>query len=88
MAHDRNSPLFSPGRIGPLHRGKRVIVALMTTRHADAEGFVTEEGLACYTARAAGGVGLVAVERRRRSRRAIASAYAAVYGRVDAAATA
>ena len=62
MARDGNSPLFSPGRIGPLHLENRVIMAPMTTRHADAEGFVTEDGLAYYGARAAGGVGLVTVE--------------------------
>ncbi len=62
MARDGNSPLFSPGRIGPLHLENRVIMAPMTTRRADAEGFVTEDGLAYYGARAAGGVGLVTVE--------------------------
>nr|WP_052231978.1 FAD-dependent oxidoreductase [Methylobacterium sp. ZNC0032] len=62
MARDGTNPLFTPGRIGPLHLGNRVIMAPMTTRHADAEGFVTEEGLAYYAARAAGGVGLVTVE--------------------------
>ncbi len=34
----------------------------MTTRNADAEGFVTEDSLAYYRARAAGGVGLITVE--------------------------
>src|SRR3954465_4406653 len=34
----------------------------MTTRLADAEGFVTEDSLAYYDARARGGAGLVTVE--------------------------
>lgn len=54
--------LFSPGRIGPLALKNRVIMAPMTTRKADAEGFVTEDGVAYYRARAEGGVGLVTVE--------------------------
>lgn len=54
--------LFSPGRIGPLMLKNRVVMAPMTTRLADAEGFVTEDSLAYYRARAAGGVGLVTVE--------------------------
>ena len=54
--------LFSPGTIGPLTLKNRVIMASMTTRRADAEGFVTEAGIAYYKARAKGGVGLITVE--------------------------
>jgi len=38
------------------------VLPSMTTRAADAEGFVTEDTLAYYQARVAGGVGLVTVE--------------------------
>lgn len=54
--------LLTPGRIGPLTLKNRVIMAPMTTRKADAEGFVTESAIAYYQARALGGVGLITVE--------------------------
>jgi len=54
--------LFSPGQIGPLTLKNRVIMAPMTTRKADAEGFVTDATIAYYKARAEGGVGLITVE--------------------------
>lgn len=54
--------LLMPGRIGPLALKNRVVMAPMTTRTADAEGFVTEATLAWYRARAGGGVGLITVE--------------------------
>lgn len=54
--------LFSPGRIGPLRLDNRIVMAPMTTRKADAEGHVTEDGIAYYRARAEGGVGLITVE--------------------------
>lgn len=54
--------LLTPGRIGPLTLKNRVIMAPMTTRKADAEGFVTESAIAYYQARAQGGVGLLTVE--------------------------
>lgn len=54
--------LFSPGRIGPLHLKNRVIMAPMTTRKADAEGYVTDSAIAYYKARAERGVGLITVE--------------------------
>lgn len=54
--------LFAPGRIGPATLTNRVVMASMTTRAADAEGFVTEDGMAYYRARARGGVGLITVE--------------------------
>jgi 2,4-dienoyl-CoA reductase-like NADH-dependent reductase (Old Yellow Enzyme family) len=54
--------LFEPGQIGPVALRNRLIMPAMTTRAADAEGFVTEDLLAHYRARAEGGVGLVTVE--------------------------
>jgi dimethylglycine catabolism A len=56
------SRLLQPGRIGPLALKNRVIMAPMTTRKADAQGFVTDAAIAYYRARAAGGVGLITVE--------------------------
>lgn len=54
--------LFEPGRIGPVEVPNRIVMAPMTTRAADTEGFVTAQTIAYYTARARGGVGLVTVE--------------------------
>jgi 2,4-dienoyl-CoA reductase-like NADH-dependent reductase (Old Yellow Enzyme family) len=54
--------LFEPGRIGPVDVPNRVVMAPMTTRGADAEGFVTPQTIAYFAARAAGGVGLITVE--------------------------
>ena len=63
MLQDKQRPhLFSPGQIGPVTLANRVVMAPMTTRLADAEGFTTSAGEAYYQARAAGGVGLVTVE--------------------------
>ena len=62
MTRDATVDLFSPGRIGPLALKNRVIMAPMTTRKADADGFVTDAGIAYYEARARGGVGLITVE--------------------------
>lgn len=54
--------LLTPGRIGPLTLKNRVIMAPMTTRKADADGFVTKAAIAYYEARAKGGAGLLTVE--------------------------
>ncbi|HEV2303774.1 MAG TPA: hypothetical protein VGR91_19585 [Stellaceae bacterium] len=54
--------LFTPGRIGGVEIGNRIVMPAMTTRLADAEGFVTPATLAWFGARAAGGAGLVTVE--------------------------
>ncbi len=54
--------LFSPGWIGGLEVPNRIVMPSMTTRLADAEGFVSDDALAYYIARARGGVGLVTVE--------------------------
>lgn len=56
------APLFQPGRIGSLTLPNRIVMPPMTTRGADAEGFVTSDTLAYYRARARGGVGLITVE--------------------------
>lgn len=62
-AEDTGTPrLFTPGRIGGVEIRNRVIMPAMTTRAADADGFVTEQTIAYFAARAAGGVGLVTVE--------------------------
>lgn len=54
--------LFDPGRIGPIEIKNRLIMPSMTTRGADAEGYVTPDTMAWFVARARGGVGLVTVE--------------------------
>jgi dimethylglycine catabolism A len=54
--------LLQPARLGPVALRNRIIMAPMTTRHADAEGFVTADTIAYFQARARGGVGLVTVE--------------------------
>jgi 2,4-dienoyl-CoA reductase-like NADH-dependent reductase (Old Yellow Enzyme family) len=54
--------LLTSGRIGPLTLKNRVVMAPMTTRKADADGFVTDAVLDYYKARAEGGVGLLTVE--------------------------
>lgn len=54
--------LFSPKSIGSLEIPNRIVMPAMTTRLADAEGFVTDSTIAYFGARAAGGVGLVTVE--------------------------
>ena len=54
--------LFDPGRIGPAEIANRIVMPSMTTRTSDANGFVTDDTVAYYAARAAGGVGLVTVE--------------------------
>jgi 2,4-dienoyl-CoA reductase-like NADH-dependent reductase (Old Yellow Enzyme family) len=54
--------LFAPGRIGAVEISNRIVMPPMTTRAADAEGFVTEDLIAYYRARAKGGVGLITVE--------------------------
>lgn len=54
--------LFSPVRIGTVLLRNRVVLPAMTTRLADAEGFVTDATIAYFAARAQGGAGLVTVE--------------------------
>ncbi len=56
------SLLFTPKHIGGIEIRNRVVMPPMTTRLADAEGYVTAASVAYFRARAAGGVGLVTVE--------------------------
>src|SRR5206468_10492032 len=56
------SILLTPARIGPVEIPHRIVMPLMTTRTADAEGIVTDASLAYYAARARGGTGLITVE--------------------------
>jgi 2,4-dienoyl-CoA reductase-like NADH-dependent reductase (Old Yellow Enzyme family) len=59
---DPMSILLTPARIGAVEIRNRIVLPPMTTRTADVEGFVTEDTLAYYQARVAGGVGLITVE--------------------------
>jgi 2,4-dienoyl-CoA reductase-like NADH-dependent reductase (Old Yellow Enzyme family) len=54
--------LLTPARIGPVEIPNRIVMPPMTTRTADADGFVTDATLAYYMARVRGGVGLITVE--------------------------
>jgi dimethylglycine catabolism A len=54
--------LLTPARIGSLDIPNRIVMPPMTTRTADEEGYVTEDTIAYYRARARGGVGLITVE--------------------------
>lgn len=56
------SKLFTPARIGGVEIRNRVVMPPMTTRLADAEGYVTDATVAYFSARAGGGVGLITVE--------------------------
>jgi dimethylglycine catabolism A len=54
--------LLTPARIGPVEIKNRIVMPPMTTRTADAEGFVTDDSLAYYMARVRGGTGLITIE--------------------------
>jgi 2,4-dienoyl-CoA reductase-like NADH-dependent reductase (Old Yellow Enzyme family) len=54
--------LFAPVILAGRSLRNRVVMASMTTRLADEEGYVTEDTIAYYRARARGGVGLITVE--------------------------
>ncbi|MGF7172977.1 FAD-dependent oxidoreductase [Azospirillum doebereinerae] len=54
--------LFSPGRLRGLTLPNRLVMAPMESNLAAADGSVSDDMLAYYTARAAGGVGMVIVE--------------------------
>jgi 2,4-dienoyl-CoA reductase-like NADH-dependent reductase (Old Yellow Enzyme family) len=54
--------LLTPARIGSLDVPNRIVMPPMTTRTADEEGYVTDDTIAYYQARARGGVGLITVE--------------------------
>jgi 2,4-dienoyl-CoA reductase-like NADH-dependent reductase (Old Yellow Enzyme family) len=54
--------LLTTARIGPAEIKNRIVMPPMTTRTADAEGFVTDDSVAYYLARVRGGTGLITVE--------------------------
>jgi 2,4-dienoyl-CoA reductase-like NADH-dependent reductase (Old Yellow Enzyme family) len=54
--------LLTPARIGSVEIPNRIVMPPMTTRTADEEGFVTDDTVAYYLARARGGTGLITVE--------------------------
>src|SRR5262245_66235182 len=54
--------LLTPAWIGSLDIPNRIVMPPMTTRTADEEGYVTDDTIAYYRARARGGVGLITVE--------------------------
>jgi 2,4-dienoyl-CoA reductase-like NADH-dependent reductase (Old Yellow Enzyme family) len=54
--------LLTPARIGPVEIKNRIVMPPMTTRTADAEGFITDDSVAYYLARVRGGTGLITVE--------------------------
>ena len=54
--------LLTPAFVGAAEIPNRIIMPSMTTRLADAEGYVTDELIAYYMARVRGGVGLITVE--------------------------
>src|SRR5215471_1465873 len=54
--------LLTAARIGALEVPNRIVMPAMTTRTADDEGYVTDDTIAYYLARAQGGVGLITVE--------------------------
>jgi dimethylglycine catabolism A len=54
--------LLTPARIGPVEIKNRIVMPPMTTRTADEMGFITEDSIAYYMARARGGTGLITVE--------------------------
>jgi dimethylglycine catabolism A len=57
-----NNILLTPAHIGSVEIPNRIVMPPMTTRTADEEGYVTEDTLAYYLARARGGVGLITIE--------------------------
>jgi 2,4-dienoyl-CoA reductase-like NADH-dependent reductase (Old Yellow Enzyme family) len=54
--------LLTPARIGSVELRNRIVMPPMTTRSADEDGYVTDDTVAYYLARARGGVGLITVE--------------------------
>ena len=54
--------LLTPACIGAVEIKNRIVMAPMTTRLADQDGFITENAIDYYMARVRGGVGLVTVE--------------------------
>jgi dimethylglycine catabolism A len=54
--------LLTPARIGAVEMRNRIVLPPMTTRLADAEGYVTDDTVNYYMARVRGGTGLITVE--------------------------
>src|SRR5262245_32430217 len=54
--------LLTPARIGSVEIRNRIVMPPLTPRTADEEGYVTDDTLAYYLARARGGVGLITIE--------------------------
>jgi 2,4-dienoyl-CoA reductase-like NADH-dependent reductase (Old Yellow Enzyme family) len=54
--------LLTPARIGDVEIKNRIVMPPMTTRLAEAEGFVTDRTVDYYMARVRGGTGLITVE--------------------------
>jgi dimethylglycine catabolism A len=54
--------LLTPASIGAVEIKNRIVMAPMTTRFADQDGFVTDNTIDYYMARVQGGVGLITVE--------------------------
>ena len=50
------NPLLTPARIGAVEMKNRIVMPPMTTRLADAEGYVTDDTVNYYMARVRGGV--------------------------------
>src|SRR3989441_11020003 len=61
MSHAMNM-LLTPARIGSVEIPNRIVMPPMTTRTADADGFITDDSVAYYLARVRGGTGLITVE--------------------------
>ena len=58
----RLNVLLTPARIGGVEIKNRIVMPPMTTRTADDDGYVTDDTIAYYLARAEGGVGLITAE--------------------------
>ncbi|HHT9127125.1 MAG TPA: FAD-dependent oxidoreductase [Candidatus Brocadiia bacterium] len=54
--------LFSPFKIGSMELKNRIVMPAMETHLCDKEGFVTDELISYYRARAKGGVGYITIE--------------------------
>lgn len=62
MASQPYPQVFQPFSIGPMKLKNRVVMAPMATNTADEGGFVNQQGLDYYEARARGGIGLIIME--------------------------
>ena len=58
----RANVLLTPAHIGAVEMKNRIVMPPMTTRLADAEGYVTDDTVNYYMARVRGGTGLITVE--------------------------